>query len=199
MNVIICPGMHEIDLTKSFISGLSDFNSDIFSCLSSVKILIYLGNNLKTLSAFHILNFLFEKIEDMKSPIIFIAFSAGVVGGLQAAYLWQFLGGRVKAFIAIDGWGVPLFGNFPIHTISHDYFTHQSLLRMPGGNNNFYAQPAVEHLEIWRSPQSVRGWWVNPNLTTKSTKIYLTVSEFLHMLLKHYEKISPENQLGKGE
>ena len=87
MNVIICPGMHEVDLTKSFISGLSDFNPDIFSCLSSVKILIYLGNNLKTLSAFHILNFLFEKIEDMKSPIVFIAFSAGVVGGLQSAYL----------------------------------------------------------------------------------------------------------------
>lgn len=199
MNIIICPGMHKAELTTSFISGLSEFNPDIFSCLSSVKILIYPGEGLKTLSSLHVLSFLFEKIEDVKSPVVFISFSAGVVGGLQAAYLWQMLGGMVKAFIAIDGWGVPLVGNFPIHTISHDYFTHVSLLDFARGNNNFYAQPAVEHLEIWRSPQSVRGWWVNPKFKIKNSKIYLTLAEFLHMLLKHYEQISPENQLSIGE
>lgn len=199
MNLIICPGIHEVALTKSFVSGLLDFNPEILSCSSSVKILIYSGEGLKTLSAFHILDFLFEKIEDVKSPVAFIGFSAGVVGGLQAAYLWQMFGGQVKMFIAIDGWGVPLAGNFPIHTISHDYFTHWSLICLIRGNNNFYAQPAVEHLEIWRSPQSVRGWWVNPESQTNNNKRYLTVAEFLHMLLKHYEEISPENNLGKRE
>ena len=199
MNVIICPGIHKASLTTSFISGLSELNPDIFSCASSVKILIYSCEGLKTLSAFHILYFLFEKIEDVKSPIVFIGFSAGVVGALQAAYLWQILGGRVRAFIAIDGWGVPLAGNFPIHTVSHDYFTHRSLLDFVRGNNNFYAQPAVEHLEIWRSPQSVLGWWVNPKLQTKSSKRYLNLAEFLHMLLKHYKEISPENKIGMRE
>ena len=214
MNVIICPGIHETALTTSFILGLLELNPDIFSCLSSVKILIYLGEGLKTLSAFHILYFLFEKIEDVKSPVVFIGFSAGVVGALQAAYLWQILGGQVRAFIAIDGWGVPLAGNFPIHTISHDYFTHRSLLRLVSGNNNFYAQPAVKHLEIWRSPQSVGGWWVNPKSQShksqshksqnnksqeNNSKIYLTVAEFLHMLLKHYKEISPEKKFGKRE
>lgn len=199
MNVIICPGMHKAELTTSFILGLSELNPDIFSCSSSVKILIYPGEGLKTLSSFHILYFLFEKIGNMKSPVVFISFSAGVVGGLQAAYLWQMLGGVVKAFIALDAWGVPLAGNFPIHTISHDYFTHLSLLDFARGNDNFYAQPAVEHLEIWRSPQSVRGYWVKPKLKTKNSKIYLTLAEFLHMLLKHYEEISPEDRISIGE
>lgn len=196
MNLIICPGIHETALTRSFVLEL---NPDIFSSSSSVKILTYSGEGLKTLSPFHILYFLFEKIEDVKSPIVFIGFSAGVVGGLQAAYLWQMFGGEVKAFIAIDGWGVPLAGNFPIHTISHDYFTHWSLLRLVPGNNNFYAQPAVEHLKIWRSPESVQGWWVDPESQTNNNKIYLTVAEFLHMLLKHYGATSPEKNLGTKE
>ena len=199
MNVVISPGMHEAGLTTSFLSGLSELNPDIFSCSSSVKILVYSGEGLKTLSSFHLLYFLFEKIEDMKSPVVFIGFSAGVIGALQGAYLWQILGGRVKAFIAIDGWGVPLVGNFPIHTISHDYFTHMSLLKLDHGNNNFYAQPAVDHLEIWRSPQSVRGWWVNPKFQNKNSKIYLTLAEFLHMLLKYYQETSQENHLCIGE
>ena len=199
MNLIICPGIHETALTRSFVSGLLELNPDIFSSSSSVKILIYSGEGLKTLSPFHILYFLFEKIEDVKSPIVFIGFSAGVVGGLQAAYLWQMFGGEVKAFIAVDGWGVPLAGSFPIHTISHDYFTHWSLLRLIPGNNNFYAQPAVEHLKIWRSPESVKGWWVDPESQINNNKIYLTVTEFLHMLLKRYGEISPENNLAKKE
>ena len=199
MNLIICPGIHETALTRSFVSGLLELNPDIFSSSSSVKILIYSGEGLKTLSPFHILYFLFEKIEDVKSPIVFIGFSAGVVGGLQAAYLWQMFGGEVKAFIAVDGWGVPLAGSFPIHTISHDYFTHWSLLRLIPGNNNFYAQPAVEHLKIWRSPESVKGWWVDPEFQRNNNKIYLTVTEFLHMLLKRYGEISPENNLTKKE
>lgn len=199
MNLIICPGMHEATITTNFISGLLEFKPTTLSCLSSLNILVYRGEGLKTLSPFHILYFLFEKIEDVKAPVTFIGFSAGVVGALQAAYLWQILGGRVKAFIAIDGWGVPLVGNFPIHTISHDYFTHRSLLRFACRNNDFYAQPAVEHLEIWRSPQSVAGWWVNCEYQGNNSKIYLTVAEFLHMLLKHYKEISPENNIGKGE
>ena len=32
---------------------------------------------------------------------------------------------------------------------------------MGGGEESFYADPGVGHLELWRSPQTVRGWWVN--------------------------------------
>ena len=91
-------------------------------------------------------------------PITFIAFSAGVVGGFGAAIAWQLQGGKVHSFIAFDGWGVPLGGNFPIYRVSHNYFTHWSSTLL-GAGLGFYAEPAVEHLELWRSPNCC-GWQV---------------------------------------
>ena len=74
---------------------------------------------------------------------------------------------KVKALIAIDGWGVALWGNFPIYRLSHDYFTHWSSLALGGGDKNFYADPPVGHLDLWRSPQTTRGWQVNSNGSKK--------------------------------
>jgi hypothetical protein len=142
------------------------------------------------LSSLHILQFLHDRLHHrLESPVIFISFSAGVVGAIAAAWQWQLLGGDVKAFIAIDGWGVPLSGKFPIHRLSHDYFTHWSSSLLGSGQDNFYAEPAVDHLTMWRSPQSVQGWWVDSSqgeITTPKTR--LTAAEFLHLLLKHYEE-----------
>ncbi len=186
MTVIICPGMHESSLTESFIRGLLESVSNSSSELKSVNILQFRANNLSVLSGFHIWQFLQDNLADkLESPIVFISFSAGVVGAIAAACLWQIFGGNVKAFIAIDGWMVPLAGNFPIHRMSHDYFTHWSSCLLGSGDNNFYAQPAVEHLELWRSPFSVKGYWVD--LPSEESPISLSAADFLQILLKRYE------------
>ena len=195
MSIIICPGIHEPELTESFRVGLLDLVShDAIPAVSYANahnpsnILIYPGKDVFVLSALHILQFLRDRLTgSLKSPIIFISFSAGVVGAIGAAHLWQLLGGRVKAFIAIDGWGVPLQGNFPIHRISHDYFTHWSSCLLGSGQNNFYANPAVDHLSIWKSPQTVQGCWVDSSIEIIPPKGRLTAAEFLLMLLKRYE------------
>jgi hypothetical protein len=153
MSIIICPGIHEPELTENFRVGLLDMISDGAIAPNYANILVYPGKDVLVLSALHILQFLRERLSNsLESPIIFISFSAGVVGAIGAAHLWQLLGGRVKAFIAIDGWGVPLYGNFPIHRMSHDYFTQWSSSLLGSGQNSFYTEPAVEHLSIWRSP-----------------------------------------------
>ena len=38
------------------------------------------------------------------------------------------------------------------------------LALLGNGENNFYAEPAVDHLSMWRSPQTVQGWWVDPSV-----------------------------------
>lgn len=195
MNIIICPGIHEPELTESFRVGLLDLVSNSSVSQKPANILVYPGQDLLVLSAFHILQFLrvsvahrrYRLSNQLKSPVVFISFSAGVVGAIGAACLWQLLGGRVKAFIAIDGWGVPLQGNFPIHRMSHDYFTHWSSCLLGSGQNNFYAGPAVDHLSMWKSPQTVQGWWVDSSIGIFPPKGHLTAAEFLLMLLKRYE------------
>ncbi|MEH2216462.1 MAG: hypothetical protein V7K72_04860 [Nostoc sp.] len=197
ISIIICPGIHQPELTESFKVGLLDMVADGAIAYNPANILIYPGKDVLVLSALHILQFLRDcSIISLQSPIIFISFSAGVVGAIGAAHLWQLLGGSVKAFIAIDGWGVPLQGNFPIHRISHDYFTHWSSSLLGSGQNNFYAQPAVDHLFMWKcltksrsasTLQTVQGWWVDSLIEIYPPKGYLTAAEFLLMLLKRYE------------
>lgn len=189
MKIIICPGIHEPELTESLLKEWLNPVADGAISQDAKNILVFPGQGLLTLSAFHILHFLVEHLgNELKSPVIFVSFSAGVVGAIAAAVKWQLLGGHVKAFIAIDGWGMPLWGNFPIHRLSHDYFTHWSSAMLGGGQNNFYAEPAVDHLSMWRSPQTVKGFWVDPSIEFASPKSHLTAAEFLHLLLKHYEE-----------
>lgn len=205
LSIIICPGIHDPELTKSFISSWlhadlsEDISAKVISPHHEIKpitlhptpdILVAPTEGIFTLSGLHICQFLHDRLHNrLKSPVIFISFSAGVVGAIAAASTWQMMGGCIKAFIAIDGWGVPLWGDFPIHRLSHDYFTHWSSLCLGGGQDNFYAEPAVEHLTLWRSPQTVQGWWVNSTKFTPSVSPkYLTACEFLHLLLKRYEQ-----------
>ncbi len=186
MNVIICPGIHEPTLAQSFVLGLQPLLSASSKAKDSVNLLLFPGDNFLALSAFHILQFLHEHLNTrLESPVVFISFSAGVVGAIGAAWGWQLLGGNVKAFMAIDGWGVPLFGNFPIHRISHDYFTHWSSSVLGSGQDSFYADPPVDHLQLWRSPQSTQGWWVN-STNREPPLTQCTATQFLHMLLERY-------------
>lgn len=184
MSLIICPGFHDSSITQSFLKGLGLLSNQA-NFRHSGNILICPTQDYPV-SAIHIEQFLRDRLSSPPetSPLVFISFSAGVVGAIGAAWRWQFLGGQIKAFIALDGWGIPLWGNFPIHRLSHDFFTHWS--SVPGsGEDSFYADPPVEHLEMWRSPQTVQGWWLHP-VKTPQARTHLTVVEFLTMLLERY-------------
>ncbi len=188
MKVLICPGIHDPALTEELLASLkSSFSSD--SKLSQPgNILVFSEQNYYlSLSAFHILQFMQERLGSptAASPVVFIGFSAGVVGAIGAAWGWQLMGGLVKALIAFDGWGVPLGGNFPLHRVSHDFFTHSSSSMLGSGADSFYADPPVEHLTLWRSPQTSWGWWIKPDGETQPPR-RMTAAEFLIMLLNRY-------------
>jgi hypothetical protein len=104
----------------------------------------------------------------------FLGFSAGVVAAIGAAWGWQLSGGRVNALIAIDGWGVPLCAPFPIYRVSHDYVTYWSSSLLGAGTDQFYADPPVDHLDIWRSPHLASGWSVPSNSLLQSLTCPLT-------------------------
>ncbi|PPS42707.1 hypothetical protein [Chroococcidiopsis sp. TS-821] len=181
MHVVICPGIHAPELTQQFIQGLKT------KSIQRDNFLIFPSHDYAVLSPLHVLQFLRSQLgnpQRRSPPIVFIAFSAGVVGAITAANLWQSLGGQVLALIAIDGWGVPLFGNFPLHRLSHDYFTHWSSGMLGSGSADFYAEPAVDHLTLWRSPQTVSGCYVkNSQLIAR-----MTAADFAIALLEQYEE-----------
>ncbi|GET35475.1 hypothetical protein [Microseira wollei] len=177
MKLIICPGIHPPELTESFVAGLG-----LGKICQSEDILIVPGKDYPVYSGFHILQFVCDRLRDRTPtcPLVFISFSAGVVGAIAAAAAWRRMGGSVKAFIALDGWGVPLFGDFPIYRVSHDEFTHWSSALLGSGEESFYASPGVGHLDLWRAPQTVRGWWVK----REGERELSTAAEFLAGVLE---------------
>jgi hypothetical protein len=144
-------------------------------------------------SGLYILRFLHEAFSrhdpdrTFSTPLVLIGFSAGVVGAMGAALGWQAMGGTVKALLAIDGWGVPLLGEFPIHRLSHDSFTHWSSAWLGAGEDSFYADPGVAHLDFWRSPQTAEGWWLAPDRAKPPTA--LSAASFLTALLHRYGEL----------
>ena len=176
MTLIICPGIHDPVLTQGFLKGLQR---------EPTHCLIFPAADSLAYSAVHIWQFIQPHLSP-ELPVIFISFSAGVAGAIGAAWMWQLSGGQVKAFIALDGWGVPLGGNFPIHRLSHDYFTHWSSVLLGAGEDSFYADPAVEHLDLWRSPQTVQGWRVASDTSTQA-RSPMTAANFLRQLIAQYE------------
>ena len=174
MSVVICPGIHSVELTNQFLAGFGQ---------TFLEALVFPTHRLPAYSALHILKFIREvkPIEPKQAtPLLFIAFSAGVVGAIGAARLWHRSGGQVRAVIAIDGWGVPLYGDFPIHRMSHDFFTHWTSAGLGAGQDGFYADPAVGHLDLWQSPQTVSGQWVR-----QGDRIPTTASNFILALLNN--------------
>ncbi|MBE9012616.1 hypothetical protein IQ250_20660 [Pseudanabaenaceae cyanobacterium LEGE 13415] len=162
MQILICPGMHSAQLTEAFVSKVN---------LPLEKCSIFPSDRQPVYSSQHILEF----FQPEKSVLI-LAFSAGVVGAIAAARIWQRQGIRIARLIAIDGWGVPLFGDFPIHRMSHDRFTHWSSLMLGGNATHFYATPAVDHLTLWHSPDLVRG-------VTEPCDRRLTAADFISELV----------------
>ena len=176
VTILICPGVHSPQLTDSFLQGLGQDNQAF-----GRNWLIFPTADYPAYSALDILVFLRQHTSD--SAILIIGFSAGVVGAMGAATLWQQFG-RVQGFIALDGWGVPLAGNFPIHRLSHDYFTHWSSALLGAGADSFYAEPSVEHLELWRSPYTTLGWWT----LSSGNRIRCSAADFLIALIKRYQE-----------
>ncbi|KAM3109174.1 hypothetical protein [Phormidesmis sp. 146-33] len=200
LKVVICPGMHSPALTENFMNGLRSLQDTRQGSLQAEG-LHYLEQSvtfpiekLPAYSPLHLLEFLAPLSGD---PLLFIAFSAGVVGAIGAARLWQKRGGTVKALIALDGWGVPLEANFPIHRASHDYFTHWSSALLGNGLDSFYADPGVGHLDLWRSPQTISGHWIKSTQSGELLKkdapplpnasIPVTLATFITALCQKYE------------
>ncbi len=190
MSIIICPGFHGLELTEGFLEGLG---ADWRKLEESGDLLIFPVEAYAPYSAFDIFNFLCyakppSSEKGTETGLLFISFSAGVVGAIGAAWSWRRMGRRVKAFIAADGWGVPLGGDFPIYRMSHDRFTHWSSALLGGGPESFYADPAVEHLDLWRSPQTAWGWQLNDSGGLKSASP-ATAAEFVNNILKKYGEL----------
>lgn len=185
--VIICPGIHHPQLTQDFMEGLQRGETTNLSSRWTEQVLIFPAQDYLAYSAVHILEFLRFHANLRKAQLVFISFSAGVAGAIAAAWGWQLLGGKVKAFIAFDGWGIPLYGNFPIHRLSHDYFTHWSSALLDVGKNSFYADPPIDHLNLWRAPHLCQGWWVHPTAVSKpEQRTFTTAAQFVTQLLRHY-------------
>lgn len=175
------------NLTQHFLEGLNNSaTSNVSSCWRK-KVLIFPAHDYPAYSTVQILEFLQRHASLLEKPLVFISFSAGVAGAIGAAWGWQLLGGTVKAFLAFDGWGVPLYGSFPIHRVSHDYFTHWSSALLGAGEDSFYAEPAVDHLNLWRSPHTCTGWWVHSRVKGKpEQRTYTTAAQFVNQLLQVY-------------
>lgn len=150
--VIIIPGVHPPEITDRFVRDIQKEIDRDYLVLPTEAYLPY--------NAIAIYQWLGQQQLDKTQPLSFIAFSAGVVGGIGAALAWQLQDGKVRSFIAFDGWGMPLVANFPLYRVSHDYFTHWSSAILGGGTSSFYVEPGVEHLELWRTPNNCRGWQI---------------------------------------
>ncbi len=188
MRLVICPGIHDPKLTDRFLAGLSEVWGDAElrqNTQTFYPVKIFPAHKHPPFSAIDILHFLCSQ-ELTGESLVFVSFSAGVAGAIGAAWMWQLLGGKVGAFFALDGWGVPLGGNFPIHRLSHDRFTHGSSAILGGGGESFYADPAIEHLDLWREPQTAQGWQISQTADGIETAKPATAATFLVHLLKHY-------------
>lgn len=188
MRLVICPGIHDPKLTDRFLEGLSEVWGDAEprqNTQTSYPVKIFPAHKHPPFSALDIFHFLCSQ-ELAGESLVFVSFSAGVVGAIGAAWMWQQIGGKVAAFIALDGWGVPLGGTFPIHRISHDSFTHWSSAILGSGGDGFYADPPVEHLDLWREPQTVKGWQISQIADRIETTKPATAATFLVHLLKQY-------------
>lgn len=204
--IILCPGIHDPHLTDDFMNGLVQTEPNLYPFSNW---LVFPTDQYPAYSPFDILNFIYNSIltrsnsftgfhlyqnRPIEVPLIFMSFSAGVVGAIGAAWAWQQQGGSVEAFIALDGWGVPLLGNFPIYRISHDSFTHWSSGFLGTGKDNFYAEPSVAHLDLWRSPQTTQGQWVHHSETGSITQSSTTAALFLVHLLRYHSGFISERE-----
>ncbi|NJM96721.1 MAG: hypothetical protein HC800_05580 [Phormidesmis sp. RL_2_1] len=181
--IILCPGFHAAQITDSFVRSLPPSTYPlIVNAFPANPLAVY-----DWLVATH------RTTQDISphSPLIAIGFSAGVVGLTGALTLWQQQGGKILRFFAIDGWGVPISG-LPVQRLSHDRFTHWSTVPLGIGKINFYADPAVEHLQMWESPEHVYGRQIYGWQTPEQNAIPISAADFLRQQIA--QALSIESQ-----
>ncbi|MEO1210490.1 MAG: hypothetical protein AAFX78_13195 [Cyanobacteria bacterium J06638_20] len=158
MTLLICPGVHSAELTQQFLAAIAlpepvyVFPTDQKAPYSPLEVLDFIQSTMQAVAQS-------RDTQTQSEGLRIVAFSAGVVGAIAAAHLWQLRGGTVRGVIALDGWGMPGWANFPVYRVSHDGFTHWSSGILGGASAGFYCDPAVPHLELWRSPNQATGWW----------------------------------------
>ncbi len=156
MKLIICPGFHRSELTIDFLRSLLAGSDHLLDLENNIY--CFPTDQYPSYSSWHLYHWLRDQPNLLTEELVFIAFSAGVVASIGAALALSWQGTRIKSLIALDGWGVPLWANFPVYRFSHDYFTHWSSALLGSGQENFYASPAVEHLQLWSELESCIGW-----------------------------------------
>jgi len=182
--LIICGGIHPIELTNSFMDSWDNFSNQNY--LPNHR--IFPTNKYPAYDCKQILQYIVEQqINSQSDSLIFLAFSAGVVGAIGAARLWQRQGGKVKGFFAFDGWGVPLIADFPIHCFSHDQFTHHTSAFWVKNQDHFSVYPKVSHQDMWRSPFNLNGYWHKKN----NEKIICKGGVFIDFWLRQYLLCQP--------
>ncbi len=186
MTIVLCPGIHDRALTQSFRDRLLDqwlTHDGPLGLQNSGNLDLHCfeDGHVWGFSALHLLGFLEQQVSP-SAALTFIGFSAGVVGAIGAAWAWHQQGRMVQALIALDGWGVPLVAPFPIHRLSHDRFTHWSSQLIGAGMSAFYADPAIAHLELWRSPHHAWGWWSRGGDLQRTTAVAV-----IAQLIQEYE------------
>lgn len=197
MTVLICPGIHDLTLTQQFLGAL-ERELELAALDLRSPWLVFPAHQFPAYSAPHILYFLAQQ-PPLPEGLTLVGFSAGVVGAIATAWLWQGWGGQVRALMALDGWGVPLYGSFPSHRLSHDRFTHWSSMLLGGDQgDSFYADPGVEHLDLWRSPHQIQGWHFTCGEPTLTQGVPSNAAQFLVTLLQRYGETVNSN-FGTGD
>ncbi len=147
MQLLICSGYHSVDLNHAFLQAL-------LGVITPDRLWV-----LPIWAAPQALPWLLSPNAPQCDRLLHvIAFSAGVVVAYPLLKAWQGMGGTSR-LVAVDGWGMPLVGNLVIYRMSHDWWTHQTTyFPTPDQSQGyFYANPAVDHLTLWQSPQSTQG------------------------------------------
>ncbi len=170
-SIAICPGFNPPELTQSFLADLD---------LPEARVV---PTTICPLDGLSLFTWIIKQwgVPCPQHGLILIGYSAGVIGAIAAARKFQAAGGWIERLIAVDGWGVPLMGPFPIHRVSHDWFTHWSSRYLGAGQAGFYADPPVSHEQLWRSPYRVTGY-IYPSDPQQQTPQWTTAGAFLHYL-----------------
>jgi hypothetical protein len=167
VRLFVCPGVHEPALTQQFLQALSNLpDFHWVTDLPQERCIVLPGGPAALAIPLVLAQLQAQMQAPSPEPLAIIAFSAGVVG-IAAALTWlqcQGLSHRLPlhCLIAIDGWGVPLIGlPCPVYRLSHDAWTDGCILPWERCQPHFYADPAVDHCELWRLPQTAWGWYVD--------------------------------------
>jgi hypothetical protein len=174
MQIIICPGIHAFHLTDNFLTNLP---------LNNYPYLVFPDHEKYAFSSEKLLTFI-QKYAKNKE-VLLLAFSAGVVGAIATAKKLE-KSQQIKGLIALDGWGVPLMSNVPLYRLSHDYFTYWSSNLLGAGEQNFYADPPVSHLDLWQFPHLAQGWQV----IAPGCQVKCSAADFIEQILRNINYVT---------